>query len=105
MYSFDNGELPSHFDNHSSEIASVHKYQTRLAFWQKYHLPTGVIKVVWGNWLKLRKGALQRRTQKIFINGFIQWHMVLISLWYAVFVTSQFDVRFMFPNQRFGEVC
>jgi len=26
-------------------------------------------------------------------------------LWCAVFVTSQFDVIFMFPNQRFGEVC
>jgi len=37
--------------------------------------------------------------------GFIQWHMVVICLWCAVFVTSQFDVIFMFPNQCFGEVC
>jgi len=37
--------------------------------------------------------------------GFIQWHMVVICLWCAVFVTSQFDVIFMFPSQRFGEVC
>jgi len=31
MYSFDNGQLPNHFDNYFSEIASVHKCQTRLA--------------------------------------------------------------------------
>jgi len=31
MYSFDNDELPNHLDNYFSEIASVHKYQTRLA--------------------------------------------------------------------------
>jgi len=27
-YSFDNGELPKHFDNYFFVIASVHKYQT-----------------------------------------------------------------------------
>ena len=37
--------------------------------------------------------------------GFIQWRMVVICLWCAVFVKSQFDVIFMFPNHRFGEVC
>jgi len=37
--------------------------------------------------------------------GFILWHMVVICIWYALFVTSQFDVIFMFPDQRFGEVC
>ena len=31
MYSFCNGGLPDHFDNYFAEIASVHKYQTRLA--------------------------------------------------------------------------
>ena len=36
---------------------------------------------------------------------FIQWHMVGICIWCALFVTSQFNVIFMFPNQRFGEVC
>ena len=36
---------------------------------------------------------------------FIQWHMVVIFIWCALFVTSQFDVILMFPNQRFGEVC
>jgi len=35
----------------------------------------------------------------------IQWHMVVICIWGALFVTSQFDVLFMFPNQRFGGVC
>jgi len=36
---------------------------------------------------------------------FIQCHMVVIYIWCVLFVTSQFDVIFMFPNQRFGEVC
>jgi len=40
-----------------------------------------------------------------FHGGFIQCHMVVICLWCAVSVTSHFDVIFMFPNQRFGEVC
>jgi len=35
---------------------------------------------------------------------FIQWHMLVICIWCALFVTSQFDVIVMFPNQRFGEV-
>jgi len=39
MYSFNNGELPNHFDNNFSEIASVHKYQIRLTSWRKYNLP------------------------------------------------------------------
>jgi len=43
--------------------------------------------------------------RKFSWGGFIQWHMVVICLWCAVFVTSRFDVIFMFPNQRFGEVC
>jgi len=40
-----------------------------------------------------------------FHGGLIQWHMVVIRIWFALFVTSQFNVIFMFPNQRFGEVC
>jgi len=36
--------------------------------------------------------------------GFIQWHMVDICIWCALFLTSQFDVIVMFPKQRFGEV-
>jgi len=39
MYSFYNGGFPNHFDNYFAEIASVHKYQTRLASLQKYYLP------------------------------------------------------------------
>jgi len=35
----------------------------------------------------------------------VQCHMVVICIWCALFVTSQFDVISMFPNQRFGEVC
>jgi len=45
--------------------------------------------------------SAQWRTQKIFMGGFIQWHMVVICIWYALFVTSYS----CFPNQRFGEVC
>ena len=40
-----------------------------------------------------------------FYGGFTQGHMVVICTWCALFVTSQFDVIFTFPNQRFGEVC
>ena len=39
MYFFYNGGLPNYFDNYFAEIASVHKYQTRLASLQKYYLP------------------------------------------------------------------
>jgi len=39
MCSFDNGELPDLFDNYFSEIASINKYQTRLASLQEYYLP------------------------------------------------------------------
>ena len=48
----------------------------------------------------------QWRTQKIFMGGvLVQGHMVVICIWCALFVTSQFDVMSMFPYQRFGEVC
>jgi len=44
----------------------------------------------------------QWRTQKIFIGGgFLQWQMVVIYIWCALFVTSQFDGIFMFSS----EVC
>jgi len=36
-----------------------------------------------------------------FHGGFIQWQMVVICIWSALFVTSQFDVIFMFSS----EVC
>jgi len=39
MYSLNAGELPKYFDNYFSDIASVHNYQKRFAFLQKYHLP------------------------------------------------------------------
>jgi len=63
-------------------------------------------------WRKGTAGSAQRlyrqgqwRTQKIFMGGgFIQWHMVVICIWCALFVTSQFHVIFMFPKQSFGEV-
>jgi len=49
---------------------------------------------------------IQWRTQKIFMGGgLVQSHMVVICIWCALFVTSQFDVISMFPNQRFGDVC
>jgi len=34
----------------------------------------------------------------------VQGRMVVICIWCSLFVTSQFDVISMFPNQRFGEV-
>ena len=44
---------------------------------------------------------LQWRTQKTSMGVFIQWHMAVICIWCALFVTSQFDVLFMFSS----EVC
>jgi len=37
--------------------------------------------------------------------GFIQWHMMIICMWCALFITSQFDVIFMLPNQPFRQIC
>jgi len=37
--------------------------------------------------------------------GLVKDHMVVICIWFALFVTLQFDVIFTFQNQRFGEVC
>jgi len=37
--------------------------------------------------------------------SFIQWRVVDNCIWCALFVTTQFDVIFIFPNQRFDEVC
>jgi len=34
-------------------------------------------------------GSAQWRTQKILMGGFIQWQMVVICIWCALFVTSQ----------------
>jgi len=43
--------------------------------------------------------------RKFSWGGFIQWHRVVICIWCALFVMSQFDVIVLFPSQRFGEVC
>jgi len=53
----------------------------------------------------LRQACLVVYAENCNGGGFIQWHMVIIFLWCAVFAMSQFDVIFMFPNQRFGEAC
>jgi len=37
--------------------------------------------------------------------GFIQWHMVVISISCLLFVTKQLDSIFMFPNQHYDVVC
>jgi len=84
--------------------------------WNKFvsaiHAPTAFRMVFYTLLLFLRSTLLlnrnkhiQRRTQKIFMGGFIQWHMIVICIWCALFVTSQFYVMFTFPHQRFGEVC
>jgi len=55
---------------------------------------------------KLYHELKQWCTQKIFMGGvLVKDHMVVICIWCALFVTSQFDVISTFPNQRFGEVC
>jgi len=40
-----------------------------------------------------------------FHEGFHSVAYVAVCIWCAIFVTSQFDVIFMFLNQSFGEVC
>jgi len=39
--------------------------------------------------------------ENVHEGGFIQWQMVVICIWCALFVTSQLDVIFMFSS----EVC
>jgi len=56
----------------------------------------------WSTWLDapdtVALSVNQWRTQKFFMGGLIQWHMVGslcdVTIWHH-----------MFPNQRFGEVC
>jgi len=43
--------------------------------------------------------------RKFSWGGYIHWHRVVICIWCALIVTSQFHVIILFPNQRFGEVC
>jgi len=45
-----------------------------------------------------RRSGVRR---KFSWGGSIQWHMVVICIWCALFVTSQFDVIFVFSS----EVC
>jgi len=51
-----------------------------------------------------RHGSSVAYAENFHGRGFIQWHMVVICIWCALFVTSQFDVIFMFPKQRFREI-
>jgi len=39
--------------------------------------------------------------ENFHVGGFIQWHMVVVCIWRALFVSPQFDVIFMFTS----EVC
>ena len=62
------------------------------------------------NVIKLQVNKVARLTpsscvrRNVYGGGFIQWHMLVICIWCALFVTSQVDVISMFPTQRFGEV-
>jgi len=37
-------------------------------------------------------------TAVVSVQGFIQWHVVVICIWCALFVMSQFDVIFTFQT-------
>jgi len=50
-------------------------------------------------------GDKQWRTQKSFMGGFIQWHLMVFYFWCALFVTSQFYVIVIFQDQHVGEAC
>jgi len=51
------------------------------------------------------KAVAYAKIRRKLMGCFIQWHMVVICIWCVLFVTSQSDVIFMFPNLNFGEVC
>jgi len=38
------------------------------------------------------------RRKYFIVGGFIHWHTQVFCIWRLLFVTSQFDVMFMFPN-------
>ena len=43
--------------------------------------------------------------RKFSWGGLVHGRMVAICIWCALFVTAQFYITSMFPNQHFGEVC
>jgi len=49
-------------------------------------------------------GPISGVRRKFSWGDLVQGHMVVICIWCSLFVTSQFDVIYMFPNQSFGEV-
>jgi len=49
----------------------------------------------------LKDGGVPR---KFSWGELVEGHMVAICIWWALFVTLQFGVISMFPNQRFDEV-
>jgi len=58
-------------------------------------------------WIKLCRDPWRTFSgvrRKFSWGRFIQWHRVVICILCALFVTSQFDVIVLFPNQRFSEV-
>jgi len=63
-------------------------------------------------WLRACSSGAQERTsslsgvrRKFSWGGLVQGHMVVICILCALFLTSQFDVISMFPNQRLNDVC
>jgi len=56
-------------------------------------------------WQKLNPLCTVAYAENFHEGGFYQWNMVVICICCPLFVTSQFDVIFIFPNQHFGEVC
>jgi len=55
-------------------------------------------------WLHVMLATHSGVRRKFSWGGFIQWHRLVICICCALFVTSQFDVIVLFPNQRFSEV-
>jgi len=47
----------------------------------------------------------RRKRRKFSWGGVIQWLVVVICIWYGLFVTSHLGVIFMFPTERFDDVC
>jgi len=51
--------------------------------------------------LSYHKGTVEY-VEKFHGGEFIQSQLVVICIWCVLFVTSKFDVIFMFPSQYFG---
>ena len=64
MHSYENNQLPSHFNQYFKSIQTVHKYPTRLACSKSFFLPR--LNSSQGQWSLKIIGPKQARSQKLY---------------------------------------